>query len=151
VTISFDLDDTLIPGTKSFYTERQNLLQKIWGIEKIRLGTIRLMKALQGQGHRVFIYTTSFRSTRKIWWAFFSYGVRIDKVINQKVHDRTLKEKAKDYSKYPPAFNIDFHVDDSKGVKIEGDRYNFKTIIVTETDPGWTDYIQQIVSYYIAG
>ena len=34
--ISFDLDDTLIPGTKTFETEDQNLIQKLTGIERIR-------------------------------------------------------------------------------------------------------------------
>ena len=143
MTISFDLDDTLIPSSKIFNTERQNLLQRICGIEKIRTGTIELIKDLQKQGHKVFVYTTSFRSTSKIWWTFFSYGVRVDKIINQQVHNRTLREKSKNYSKYPPAFNIDFHIDDSAGIKIEGDRYNFKTIIVTDNELAWTDYIQQ--------
>lgn len=40
MTISFDLDDTLIPGRKRFKTERQSLFQKLVGYEKIRLGTI---------------------------------------------------------------------------------------------------------------
>lgn len=82
-----------------------------------------------------------YRPTHKIWWTFFLHGVKIDKVINQKTHDKILKEKAKNHSKYPPIFNIDIHVDDSKDMEIEGEQHNFKTIIVTETDLTWTDHV----------
>ncbi|MFT3934171.1 MAG: hypothetical protein QM726_11185 [Chitinophagaceae bacterium] len=143
--ISFDLDDTLIPSTKHFDTEQQNLLQRVFGIEKIRLGSIKLIKALQQQGHKVFIYTTSYRSKNSIWWTFFTYGIAPDKIINQETHNNTLKEKAKNYSKFPPAFSIDIHVDDSEGVEIEGSRYNFKTILVAANNQEWTEYIRQIL------
>jgi FMN phosphatase YigB (HAD superfamily) len=141
MTISFDLDDTLIPGTKRFDTDRKSTLHKILGLEPLRMGTPNLIKSLQAKGHKIYIYTTSFRSTRRIWWTFFLYGIKLDGIINQQVHDRALKEKAKNYSKYPPIFNIDIHIDDSKGVEMEGHRHNFKTIIVTETDLAWTDSI----------
>ncbi len=141
MTISFDLDNTLIPGIKKFDTRRKSILHKNFGLETFRIGTVELMKDLQADGHKIYIYTTSFRSTTKIWWTFFLYGVKPDKIINQKIHDRTLREKAKSYSKYLPIFNIDIHVDDSKGVKIEGQRHNFKTIIVTETDSAWINTV----------
>jgi len=141
VTISFDLDDTLIPGTKRFDTERQSLLHKIFGLETLRIGTVELIKELQSKEHKIYIYTTSFRSTTRIWWTFFLYGIKLDKIINQTVHERTLREKARTHSKYPPIFNIDIHVDDSKGVETEGHRHNFKTIIVKEDDSAWTDSI----------
>ncbi len=139
--ISFDLDDTLIPGTKRFGTNKRSLVHKILGLETLRIGTIELVKSLQADGHKVYIYTTSFRSTTKIWWTFFLPGIRLDKIINQQIHDKTLREKARDYSKYPPIFDIDVHVDDSKGVEMEGKKHNFKTIIVTEHDTSWTDSV----------
>jgi hypothetical protein len=135
--ISFDLDDTLIPGTKKFETEKRTIIQRIFGIEKIRLGTIELFKELRNKGHRIYIYTTSFRSAAKIKLTFYSYGVPVDIVINQQRHDRQLKEDKTRTSKFPPAFNIDVHVDDSPGLRIEGERYNFKTIIVDEYDKNW--------------
>jgi len=141
MTISFDLDDTLIPGIKRFATERQSLSHKILGLETLRIGTVDLIKSLQKDGHKVYIYTTSFRSKNKIWWTFYLSGIRPDKIINQQVHDKILREKAKNYSKYPPIFNIDVHIDDSKGVEIEGHRHNFKTIIVEETDDTWTNSV----------
>jgi hypothetical protein len=40
-----------------------------------------------------------------------------------------------------PAFNIDVHVDDSPGVCMEGERHQFKTIIIAETDTDWVNNI----------
>lgn len=143
--VSFDLDDTLIPGTKTFETEDQNLIQKLTGIERIRKGTIELFKELRSRGHNIYIYTTSFRPTLKAKLTFLSYGIPVDRVINQQCHDKKLKENKTRCSKFPPAFGIDIHVDDSPGLKMEGDKYNFKTIIIDETDLTWTDKILKSV------
>lgn len=144
--VSFDLDDTLIPGIKKFETEKRSIIQKLCGIEKIRLGTIELMKSLKLQGHQIYVYTTSLRPASRIWSTFYTYGIRLDKVINQKKHEAVLKAQSKLYSKYPPAFNIDIHIDDSKGVEIEGNSFNFKTIIISEGNLIWTEDILRIVS-----
>jgi hypothetical protein len=144
--ISFDLDDTLIPGIKKFETEKRSIFQKLCSIEKIRIGTIELMKSCKLQGHQIYIYTTSFRPANKIWWTFYTYGIKLDKVINQKKHEATLRTQSTLYSKYPPAFNIDIHIDDSKGVEIEGNRFNFKTIIISEDNHKWTEDILRIIS-----
>ncbi|WP_205504430.1 HAD family hydrolase [Rufibacter psychrotolerans] len=146
MTISFDLDDTLIPGTKRFPTEKRNLLQKTFGHEKIRLGTVPLVKKLKAEGHQVFVYTTSFRSANYIRLLFLSYGIWLDGIINQRRHDRTLLAEGNKYSKFPPAFGIDVHVDDSKGVEMEGQRFGFKTIIVTEVMDLWTDHVLEKLS-----
>lgn len=137
--ISFDLDDTLILSI--FNTEKQTVIQRILGLEKIRYGTIELFKKLKSEGHIIYIYTTSFRSTIKTRLTFLIYEISVNKVINQEVHDRTLKEKKTRTSKFPPAFNIDIHIDDSPGLKIEGEKYNFKTIIVKVNDENWVDTI----------
>ncbi|MBO9699742.1 MAG: hypothetical protein J7604_05985 [Sporocytophaga sp.] len=83
MTISFDLDDTLIPGTKLFETEKRNIFQTLTGQEKIRLGTIALFKELRTRGHTICIYTTSLRSIAGIKLMFYSYGIPVDKIINQ--------------------------------------------------------------------
>lgn len=137
MTISFDLDDTLIPGTKRFETEKQTIIHRLFGLETIRLGTVELFRELRQRGHRIYIYTTSFRSTVKIKLTFYFYGIPVDTVINQQRHDRQLRENKTRTSKFPPAFDIDVHIDDSPGLKIEGERFNFKTIIVDEHDKGW--------------
>ena len=141
MTISFDLDDTLIPITKAFATERQNTLQKLLKVEKIRLGAKRLIEKLKSQKHKVYIYTTSFRSTNRIRWTLLSYGITVDRIINQKIHNQVLQTKAGDCSKLPPAFAIDIHIDDSEGLAIEGAKFNFKTIILPLNQPDWIDYI----------
>src|SRR5476649_1040774 len=103
--ISFDLDDTLIPGNKIFETDQQTLFQKLLGMEKVRKGTIDLFKELRKQGHIVGIYTTSFRSPFKIKLLFLLNGFSLDFVINQKRHLRIV-DRSTPCSKYPTAFNI---------------------------------------------
>ena len=145
MTISFDLDDTLIPGTNIFETEKQNLIQKLTGIERIRGGTIEFFKELRSRGHRIYIYTTSFRPELKTKLTFLFYGIPVDRVINQQCHDKELKENRSRFSKFPPAFGIDIHVDDSPGLKIEGDKFSFRTIIIDENDLNWTYKILEAV------
>jgi hypothetical protein len=148
MVISFDLDDTLIPGRKKFETEKRSVFQKLCGIEPIRSGTIALINTLRKQGHFIYIYTTSLRSERRIWLTFYSYGIKLNGVINQKKHEKTLKNQSSLYSKYPPAFKIDIHIDDSAGVEIEGNRYNFKTIIIREDNKNWTNDILRISQHF---
>lgn len=145
MTISFDLDDTLIPGAKQFATEKRSVFQRLLGIEEIRMGTINLINACQLRGHKVYVYTTSLRSIAKIKWTFYTYGIRLDKVINWKLHERTLSHEQFKPSKYPPAFGIDLHIDDSKGVGQEGQRFNFRTIIVSQDNVNWKDDILKIL------
>jgi hypothetical protein len=145
--ISFDLDDTLIPGAKAFETEDQNLIQRMAGLEKIRKGTIGLFKGLRSHGHNIYIYTTSFRPTFKAKLTFLSYGIPVDRVINQQCHDKELKENRTRCSKFPPAFGIDIHVDDSPGLEIEGNKFNFKTIIIEENDLDWADNVLKSVGH----
>jgi hypothetical protein len=142
MNISFDLDDTLIPGSKSFPTETQNLFQKLLGIEPIRKGAVRLMKQLSNEGHSICIYTTSFRRPFVIRMSFLTYGIRLHQIINQSRHDNVMKDKKNLCSKYPPAFDIDVHIDDSPGVGLEGERFKFRTIIVSEKNLDWASEIR---------
>lgn len=130
MTISFDLDNTLIPGTKTFETERQIIVHRFLGLEKIRLGTIVLFKALRYKGHQIFVYTTSFRSGAMIKLMFCCYGIPVDAVINQQRHNKQTKGTQIQDIKIPPAFGIDIHVDDSRGLRIEGERYNLRQLLL---------------------
>lgn len=143
--VSFDLDDTLIPGAARFETEKRSMLQRLLGIEKIRVGTIALMKACRLKGHRVYVYTTSLRSVQRIKWLFWTYGIRLDKVINGRVHERILRYTPSKPSKYPPAFGIDLHIDDADGVGIEGQQFDFRTVIVRPDNIRWADDILKIL------
>ncbi len=141
LTLSFDLDDTLIPGVKQFRTEKQSRLQRLLGIEKIRSGTITLFRKLREDGHTLGIYTTSYRSKAKIKLTFFTYGIPVKFVVNQQSHNVKVHELGLPSSKFPPAFAIDLHIDDSVGVQIEGEKYNFKTLIIHENDERWTEIV----------
>jgi hypothetical protein len=68
------------------------------------------------------------------------YGIRLDGVINGQIHSENVKQSI---SKYPPAFGIDVLVDDSEGVKIEGERHNFKVIWLQQTDENWVETIKK--------
>jgi len=146
--ISFDLDDTIIPGSKVFETERQTLFQKLLGTELIRKGTVELLKELRKRGHTVGIYTTSHRSYGRIKLLFILNGFWVDFVINQKRHSQKLNNSGVHCSKYPLAFNIDLHIDDSKGVEIEGQKYRFRTLIIEEQQPEWRNLVLNKVKCY---
>jgi hypothetical protein len=139
--ISFDLDDTIIPGSKIFETEQQTLFQKLLGLESIRKGTIELFNELKRRNHTVGIYTTSFRSCVRIKLLFLLNGFSPDFIINQKRHLQKLNKSNIQCSKYPLAFNIDLHVDDSKGVEIEGRQHGFQTLIIDEHQPEWVNRV----------
>jgi hypothetical protein len=102
---------------------------------------ISLFKILRADGHRIYIYTTSFRSIIKIKLTFYLYGIPVDKVINQRIHNKELRELKTRTSKYPPAFGIDIHIDDLPGVKIEGEKYKFNTVIIDENEINWRNKI----------
>lgn len=135
--ISFDLDDLIIPGMKRFEIQPQSLLHKFFRLEKIRKGTPELLKKLKASGHVVGIYTTSYRSVSEIRKTFLLYGVKVDFVINQQKHMR----QSFSASKYPPAFDIDLHIDDSEGVRIESEKFGFRTMIVSEDQEKWAETI----------
>ena len=84
MNISFDLDSTLIPNRKEFETEKRGGIAKLFGIEEIRKGTAELIAELKSQGHNVHIYTTSFRTNRKIRLTLKYYGIKVDRIVNFK-------------------------------------------------------------------
>jgi hypothetical protein len=146
--ISFDLDDLLIPGTKKFDTEKQGVFQKIFKTEKLRLGTTTLFKDLKSQGHQICIYTSSLRTPYRIWLTFFLHRLTLDRIFNKTMHDKKIKNIGLSCSKYPPMFDIDLHIDDSDGVKIESQRHNFNVIIITEKDRNWTTTVLTEINKY---
>ena len=142
MNISFDLDNTLIPNGKEFETEKRGGIAKLFGIEEIRKGTAELITELKNQGDKVHIYTTSFRTKRKIRRTLKYYGIKVDRIVNQTENQRVLKSRNINSSKFPPAFGFDIHIDDPKGVGIESKRHNFNAIIVEPADKNWIKKIQ---------
>ncbi|MBI2808260.1 MAG: hypothetical protein HYX68_25010 [Planctomycetes bacterium] len=139
--ISFDVDDTLVLYDAGMPAERVVPWWWRWRYaEPLRQGTKALMQELRARQCELWIYTTSYRHPRYMKGWFRSFGVRLTDVVNQDIHDQHVKKSHfAGYvpSKYPPAFGIDLHVDDSEGVKMEGDQHGFRVVVVTPTDLDW--------------
>ena len=135
--ISFDIDDTLVclgAGTE-FEPVRVPWVLRWWLNERIRLGTVELMKQLIADGWEIALYTTSFRSPFYLRSLLRCYGVRIRLAVNQTLHEQVV---GKEPSKLPSRFGIDLHVDDSKGVELEGDMHGFRVVVVSPEDRDWS-------------
>jgi hypothetical protein len=140
--ISFDLVDTLICFDPAVPCEPNKVprLLRPWFTEPLRLGTVRLMQELQQEGWDVWIYTTSLRSPVQVKRWFKFYGIEIAAVVNQTIHDQFTRQSQfqKYVSKYPPAFDIDLHIDDLEVVREEGLEHGFDVVVVHMTDTKWT-------------
>ncbi|MDY3559745.1 hypothetical protein R5W23_000903 [Gemmata sp. JC673] len=113
--ISFDLDDTLIcyhDGARHDPNRVWRLLRG-WLHEPLRSGAGALLREL-GRDHELWVYTTSYRDPRTVWWWLRCYGVRLGYVVNQYRHERTFGRRGP--SKCPAQFGIHLHIDDSWGV-----------------------------------
>lgn len=142
--VSFDLDDTLFVSEKTFRTEPPlpfplRLLYK----ERLRAGTVALLHHLREEGHKVWIYTTSYRSERYIRGLFRCYGIRLDRVVNGETHQKEVQAGRAEGmpSKYPSKYRIGLHVDDDVSVWQNGKVYGFRVLLVGPQDDGWADKI----------
>jgi len=148
--ISFDLDDTLICYGAAVPSEPPlpQLLRWLVRDEPLRLGTRALMKELWKLGWESWIYTTSYRRPAQVrrWLQF--HGVAATGVINQDMHEAYFRDKVDGHrpTKYPPAFGIDLHVDDSDGVRIEGKQHGFAVVVVRPDDQDWTEKVLAAVA-----
>ena len=146
--ISFDIDNTLIPFLGEFEQEEPTSLLRIFTKEKLRKGTVHLFENLEKQGHEIWIYTTSYRSKWKLKLTFAKYGLYPKGFINQQVNERVLREHNCYSSKNPRLFNIDLHIDDLPGVKLEAHKYHFKAFIVSPDNECWTqDVLNEVGGY----
>ena len=147
--ISFDLDDTLVCYAPTVPREvnRVPRVLRWWFRDPLRQGTRGLIQELQNRGHEITIYTTSSRSPCAVRWWLRCYGIRIRQVVNQEIHQRAISRLSlrNPPTKYPPAFNIDFHVDDLPGVAVEGQRHGFEVLVIDPHDQDWTRHILNAV------
>jgi hypothetical protein len=143
--ISFDLDDTLICYGVGVASEPRLpwYFRLFLGDEPLRLGAPALMRRLQSRGWDVCIYTTSQRDPAAVRRWLRWHGVSVLTVINQDVHDSQLRPgpRHRTPSKNPAAFRIDLHVDDSDGVRQEGEEHGFRVMIVSPDDPQWVEKV----------
>src|SRR6478672_9776155 len=132
--LSFDLDDTLICYEPSVPCEPSLAWHwRLWAHnEPLRHGARALMRRLQRSGWELWIYTTSHRSPWSVRCWLRGHGIRVAGVINQNVHDARLRRNRADYppSKNPRAFGIALHIDDSEGVRMEGEIHGFNVVVI---------------------
>ena len=138
--VSFDLDDTLFVNPAAVATEKPlkfpfNLIYK----ERLRLGTVELLKKIRKNSIELWIYTTSFRSEMYIKSLFKCYRIKVDGVVNGERHQREVQGNKKEPmpSKYPSRYRIDLHVDDDLSVAQNGRIYGFNVYLLRGNDPDW--------------
>lgn len=143
--ISFDLDDTLICYGPNFSLEPRLpwYMRLIAGNEPLRRGAPELVCRLQDAGWEVWIYTTSHRPLGSVRRWLRCHGVRVAGVINQSVHEANFcrSPSHRSPSKHPAAFGMDLHVDDSEGVRMEGETHGFEVVVISPHDTAWTDKV----------
>ena len=139
--VAFDLDNTLIRNDFDFPLEipQKKLFAGLFGTEKIRSGTKEIFDYCKNQNWETWIYTTSFRSTFRIKTLFWVHNIQLNGVINQEIHSREVKVRS---SKHPPTFGLDVIIDDSEGVKIEGERFNFEAIWIKPDNENWVQELK---------
>jgi hypothetical protein len=142
--VAFDLDDTLIARIHDFPLEPRGLLSRLCTREPIRAGTIALFRRLMADGHELWIYTSSYRDPRAVWWLFRVYGLTVQGVITAREHELVVLSNFETYppcAKYPPAFGIDVLVDDAEGIAREGQQLGFPVIRLRPDDADWTSTV----------
>ena len=146
--ISFDLDETLFIDPQRFPTEPELRfpLDRIYR-DRLRRGTVRLLKWINESDCELWIYTTSFRTERYIRRLFYHYGIRIDRVINGQRHQREVQRGRRDFpAKYPSFYRIDLHVDDEISVYQNGIAYAFRVFLLKQDETDWTDQLMREIT-----
>lgn len=142
--ISFDIDDTLIlyedhnpePNRVPWYL-------RLFYAERLRAGTVELLKRLANDGWEIWIYTTSDRSIGYIRTLFRFYNITVDDIINQARHQEAFRGRRGHAvpSKYPSRWRIDLHVDDCEILEKNGERYGFRVLRIDPQDSAWADKV----------
>ncbi|MGS7252925.1 hypothetical protein ACQ7NP_17565 [Pseudomonas anuradhapurensis] len=146
VRISFDIDDTLACQADHAAAEHSKLPAFVhrWLGEPLRSGTRALIRDLRRQGCSIWIYTSSGRTPSYIRRWLMLYGIRVDGVVNSDRHQHALARNGLGHapSKLPSAFDIDLHVDDSEGVRLEGVDHGFRVLVVCPQDEQWVQKVK---------
>jgi len=142
--VSFDLDDTLFVNPNR--TDMENELKfpfKYRYKERLRKGTIELIRQIQENDIEVGVYTTSFRSRKYIKRLFRLYGIKFDFIINGYSHYNDVQKGKNEPmpSKYPSKYRIDLHIDDDISVLKNGEVYGFRVYLISEDDVNWNEKI----------
>ena len=143
--VSFDIDDTLVcrhPGARAEAGKFAALVHAVFG-DPLRRGTRELVNELRARKWSVWIYTTSNRDPWHIRLWLFLQGIRVDGVVNDERHQEEVSKLGfrSMPSKFPPAFDIDLHIDNSQGVVMEGREFGFRVLWVQPNDARWAEKV----------
>jgi hypothetical protein len=148
--IAFDLDGTVVPSAAGqFPAWPSRWPWRAFFRERLRDDTIALMRELRGQGHEIWIYTSSLRPSIYVRLWFLSCRVRLSGVINAETQLAAGLPRDHRASKFPPAFGIDLLVDDSVGVESEGRLYGFSVVRVDPGDRRWANKVREVVCHTV--
>ncbi|HJY75594.1 MAG TPA: hypothetical protein VKE95_03130 [Burkholderiales bacterium] len=141
--VSFDIDDTLVCGASVPTEQHLPFWLRRRYPERVRRGFRSLALELRRRGCHIWVYTTSGRPSHYLAGWFRSMGVPLAGVVNQPRHEEVVGCRGP--SKYPPAFGIGLHVDDSPGVAMEGAAHGFRVVVVAPEDERWHERVLQAV------
>ena len=137
--VSFDIDDTLVCGAQVPSEQHVPFLYRRRYPEPLRHGSRKLMRSLEQRGCRLWLYTSSGRAPGCLHGWFRAIGIRLEGVINQDRHQQVAGRRGP--SKFPPAFGIGLHIDDSEGVAMEAQAHRFHVVVVSPHDERWTEHV----------
>jgi hypothetical protein len=147
--VSFDIDDTLACGPAVPRDPPPGLWHRRRYPEPLRRGARALMTALALRDCRIWIYTSSRRPPAYLRGWFRSAGIPVEDVVNLCRHEAVVGCRGP--SKYPPAFGIGLHVDDSPGVEMEGRAHGFDVLVVAPEDRDWAARVIDRVDARLGG
>jgi hypothetical protein len=145
--VSFDIDDTLVCGPEVPTEQFVPFWYRRRYAEQVRRGCRELMQALAARGCPIWLYTSSRRPPRYLRGWFLCMGIRLEGIVNLCRHEEVVGYRGP--SKYPPAFGIGLHVDDSAGVAMEGQSHGFRVVLVSPQDERWTERVLEAVDAII--
>src|SRR5262245_16440490 len=143
IHVSFDIDDTLVCAASVPTEQHLPFWLRRRYPERVRRGFRSLALQLRRRGCHIWVYTTSRRPADYLAGWFRSMGVPLAGVVNQSRHEAVVGGRGP--SKYPPAFGIGLHIDDSEGVAMEGSAHGFRVVLVAPEDERWDERILRAV------
>ena len=144
--VSFDLDGTLFIDEDEVEAENKPKFPfSYFYKERLRFGSVELMKKIIKEDIELWIYTSSYRTKNYIKNYFRIYGIKIKSknIINAQRHlDEIQKINHNiNVSKDPRIFNIDLHIDDDTSLKQYGDINGFKVFSLTGNNKNWNNEV----------
>ena len=128
--VSFDLDGVLFVDPKECEAEPalQFPLDRLFP-DRLRRGTVGLIRALQARKDEAWVYTSSFRTETYIRALFRHYGVRFYGIISAR--------RQEDGASGP----IALYVGGAQDAADQARNHGYRAVQVTGNDPRWADRV----------